>query len=74
MFWCREGYSLIWCSCSHVPDSDLKEKDGWTSGEDTDGGDPVRLVATGTDTGTGWVSEDVGGQRWGSEDVGVQGW
>ncbi len=65
---------LIWCFCSHVPYAELKEKDGWTSGEDTDGGEPVRLVDTRADTGKGWDSEDGGGERWGNEDEAGQDW
>jgi hypothetical protein len=48
----------------HVPYSDFvgKEKDGWTSGEDTDGGEPVPLLDTAARTG--WASEDASGQGW----------
>jgi hypothetical protein len=66
--------------CRHIPYSDFKEKDGWTSGENTDGGEPVGLPAVpegwGSEdpSGQDWVSEDVSGQDWVSEDVGGQDW
>ncbi|KAK4157964.1 hypothetical protein C8A00DRAFT_29034 [Chaetomidium leptoderma] len=48
----------------HVPYSDFKqkEKEGWTSGEDTDGGNPVGLPDTDIKANLG--SEDAGGQGW----------
>lgn len=46
-------------SCRHIPYSDFKEKDGWTSDEDTDGGDPAGVP----NTVMGWGSEDAG-QSW----------
>ncbi|KAK4123872.1 hypothetical protein N657DRAFT_690525 [Parathielavia appendiculata] len=49
----------------HVPYSELKEKDGWTSNEDTDGGEPVGLTR-GVHVGY-WASEDVGSQDWADE-------
>ena len=54
----------------HVPYSDFKEKDGWTSGEDTDGGEPAGMPAV----PVGWGSEDPSGQDWVSEDVSGQRW
>ena len=49
----------------------MKEKEGWTSDEDTDGGEPVGLV--GAHVG-GWASEDAGSKDWVSEDTGSQDW
>lgn len=51
---------LTWDSvCRDVADYDLsKENEGWTSGEDTDGGDPVRLPATCEAAGTADAGDD----------------
>ncbi|KAK4106876.1 hypothetical protein N658DRAFT_414096 [Parathielavia hyrcaniae] len=54
----------------HVPYSELKEKDGWTSNEDTDGGEPVGLRGGDGSHGGYRASEDAGtssggeGQDW----------
>jgi hypothetical protein len=51
----------------------MKAKEGWTSAEDTDGGEPVGLV-TGAHGGY-WTSEDAGSKDcWVSEDAGSQDW
>ncbi|KAH6850279.1 hypothetical protein B0I37DRAFT_110372 [Chaetomium sp. MPI-CAGE-AT-0009] len=53
----------------HVPYADLAEKEGWTSGEDTDGGEPIGLPTA----SVGWGnSEDASNQEWGSEEANGQ--
>ncbi|EAQ89170.1 hypothetical protein CHGG_05789 [Chaetomium globosum CBS 148.51] len=55
----------------HIPYADFAEKDGWTSGEDTDGGEPAGLPPL----PVGWgSSEDTSNQDWGSEETGGQAW
>ena len=69
---------MIDTPCRHVPYSDFKEKEGWTSGEDTDGGDAVGVSG---DTG-GWsnadahkaaLGDEAAGNNWPTEDAG-RGW
>lgn len=47
-------------SCRHQTFSEFQKNDGWTSGEDTDGGEPAGL----TEARSGWGIEDSGGQSW----------
>lgn len=62
---------LTYAFCSHIPYADFAEKDGWTSGEDTDGGEPAGLPPL----PVGWgSSEDTSNQDWGSEETGGQAW
>jgi hypothetical protein len=53
----------------------MKEKEGWTSAEDTDGGEPVSLMINAHHDKGYWTSEDAGSKDcWVSEGAGSQDW